>query len=398
MAFLEKCFETEVSKWPDMIRTVPLPPCECRAARTGKSEKAKKMKEQTKSMKNRNVIFAAILSGLVCFPLLVKAQAGPQVPLPGLNTADGNHALFSITTGTANTAVGWRSLSSDTTGSFNTGLGAGALALNSTDDSNTAVGTAALLLNAGGASNTAVGRTAMLNNSTGDENTAVGVAALSACTTGGFNTAIGGIAGGAITTGQFNTIIGDIAGLFVTTASNTICIGGSGINVSGTCQIGNIRGVQTVNNDALPVVIDSAGQLGTQSSSGRYKKDIKPMDKTSEAVLSLKPVTFHYKSDNTNRPEFGLIAEDVAKVNPNLVAHQDGQIYTVRYEAVNAMLLNEFLKAHQKLEAQEATIAELKSTVAKQQKGMEALTAQVQKVSAQLEVNKPAPQLTANNE
>ena len=297
-----------------------------------------------------------------------------------------------------NTAVGWRSLSSDTTGSYNTGLGAGALALNITDDSNTAVGTAALLLNAGGASNTAVGRTAMLNNTTGDENTAVGVAALSACTTGGFNTAIGGIAGGAITTGQFNTIIGDIAGLFVTTASNTICIGGSGINVSNTCQIGHIRGVQTVNNDALPVVIDSAGQLGTQSSSGRYKKDIKPMDKTSEAVLALKPVTFHYKSDNTNRPEFGLIAEDVAKVNPNLVAHQDGQIYTVRYEAVNAMLLNEFLKAHQKLEAQEATIAELKSTVAKQQKGMEALTAQVQKVSAQLEVNKPAPQLTANNE
>ena len=123
------------------------------------------------------------------------------------------------------------------------------------------------------------------------------------------------------------------------------------------------------------------------------------MDKTSEAVLSLKPVTFHYKSDNTNRPKFGLIAEDVAKVNPNLVVtFQDGQIYTVHYEAVNAMLLNEFLKAHQKLEAQEATIAELKSTVAKQQKGMEALTAQVQKVSAQIEVNKPAPQLTANNE
>ena len=238
----------------------------------------------------------------------------------------------------------------------------------------------------------------MLNNSTGSENTAVGVSALSDCTTGGFNTAVGGIAGANITTGQFNTIIGDIAGLFVTTASNTICIGGSGINVSGTCQIGHIRGVQTVNNDALPVVIDSAGQLGTQSSSGRYKKDIKPMDKTSEAVLSLKPVTFHYKSDNTNRPEFGLIAEDVAKVNPNLVARQDGQIYTVRYEAVNAMLLNEFLKAHQKLEAQDATIAELKSTVAQQQKGMEALTAQVQKVSAQIEVNKPAPKLTANNE
>jgi uncharacterized coiled-coil protein SlyX len=149
---------------------------------------------------------------------------------------------------------------------------------------------------------------------------------------------------------------------------------------------------------SVRVVIDSAGQLGTQSSSGRFKKDIEPMDKTSEAVLALKPVTFHYKSDNTNRPEFGLIAEDVAKVNPNLVVHQDGRIYTVRYEAVNAMLLNEFLKAHNKMEAQEATIAELKSTVAQQQKAMEALTTQVQKVSALIQLNKAAPQLTANNE
>ena len=349
-------------------------------------------------MKKRNLIFASILSTLVCLPLLLKAQAGPEAALPGLNTADGDHALFSITSGTGNTAVGWRSLYSNTEGSFNTGLGAGALALNTVEDSNTAVGAAALLLNTGGVSNTAVGRTAMLNNATGDENTAVGVGALSGCTSGGFNTAIGGIAGAAITTGQFNTIIGDIAGLFVTTASNTICIGGSGINVSGTCQIGHIRGVQTVNNDAVNVVVDSAGQLGTVSSSGRFKKDVKPMDQASEAVLALKPVTFHYKSDKTNRPEFGLIAEDVAKVNPNLVVHQDGQIYTVRYEAVNAMLLNEFLKAHQKLEAQDATITELKSTVARQQKGMEALTAQVQKVSAQMQVNKPAPQLTANNE
>jgi uncharacterized coiled-coil protein SlyX len=364
-------------------------------------------------MTKRNII--AVLCALVCFPLLLKAQPAPETPDPGsvggsFNTADGDHALFNITSGTANTAVGWFALRSNTDGSFNTGLGAGALALNTTEDSNTAVGTAALLLNTGGASNTAVGRTALLHNTTGDENTAVGVGALSGCTTGGFNTAIGGIAGAAITSGQFNTIIGDIAGLFVTTASNTICIGGSGINVSNTCQIGHIRGVQTVNNDALTVVIDSAGQLGTQSSSGRFKKDIKPMDKASEAVLALKPVIFHYKSDNTNRPEFGLIAEEVAKVNPNLVVHQDGEIYTVRYEAVNAMLLNEFLKEHKKVEEQhtkidnqQATIAELKSTVAQQQKGMEVLTAQlkeqgaqIQKVSAQLEVNKPAPQVVAN--
>jgi len=349
-------------------------------------------------MKNRNTIFAAIACALVCLPFLLKAQAAPEAPLPGFNTADGDHALFSITSGIGNTAVGWYSLSSNTDGNYNTGIGAGALALNTTEESNTAVGTAALILNTGGVSNTAVGRGALLNNATGSEKTAVGVAALADVTTGGFNTAVGGIAGAAITTGQFNTIIGDIAGLFVTTASNTICIGGSGINVSDTCQIGHIRGVQTVNNDAIGVVIDSAGQLGTQSSSGRYKKDIKPMDTASEAILSLKPVTFQYKSDNRNRPEFGLIAEEVAKVNPNLVVYQDGEIYTVRYEAVNAMLLNEFLKAHKKMEAQDATIAELKSTVAQQQKGMEALTAQVQKVSAQIQVNKAAPQLTANKD
>jgi uncharacterized coiled-coil protein SlyX len=356
------------------------------------------MKGQPTSMKKPNLMFAVMVTALVCLPLLLKAGAVPEAPLPGFNTADGDHALFSISTGIGNTAVGWYSLSANTEGNYNTGIGAGALALNTTSESNTAVGTAALLFNTDGISNTAIGRTAMLNNISGDENTAVGVGALSGCTTGGFNTAIGGIAGAAITTGQFNTIIGDIAGLFVTTASNTICIGGSGINVSDTCQIGHIRGVQTVNNDAVAVLIDSAGQLGTQSSSGRFKKDIKPMDEASEAILSLKPVTFHYKSDNRNRPEFGLIAEEVAKVNPNLVVYQDGEIYTVRYEAVNAMLLNEFLKAHQKMEAQEATIAELKSTLAKQQKGMEALTAQVQKVSAQMQVNKPAPQLTANNE
>src|ERR1044071_1424569 len=165
---------------------------------SGGSKKAETMKGQIQIMKNRNLIFAAIVSALVCLSFSQRTQAAPEAPLPGLNTADGDHALFNITTGTGNTAVGWFSLSSNTEGSFNTGLGAGALALNTTEDSNTAVGTAALLLNTGGISNTAVGRTAMLNNATGSENTAVGVGALSGCTTGGFNTAIGGIAGAAI--------------------------------------------------------------------------------------------------------------------------------------------------------------------------------------------------------
>jgi predicted ribosome quality control (RQC) complex YloA/Tae2 family protein len=148
--------------------------------------------------------------------------------------------------------------------------------------------------------------------------------------------------------------------------------------------------VTTGNANAIPVLIDSVGQLGTVSSSQRFKHDIKGMDKTSEGILALKPVTFHYKSDKTNTPQFGLIAEEVAAVNPDLVVRdENGEIYTVRYDAVNAMLLNEFLKEHRKNEEQEATIARL-------QKQIEALTAGLQKVSAQLELSEAAPQ-TVNN-
>jgi uncharacterized coiled-coil protein SlyX len=217
------------------------------------------------------------------------------------------------------------------------------------------------------------------------------------------------------------------AGSNVTTASNVICIGSGGGNVSGSCFIDNIRGVTTSSNDAIPVVIDFFGQLGTASSSRRFKKEIIPMDKASEAVLALKPVTFHYKSDTKETPQFGLIAEEVAEVNPNLVVRdQNGQIYTVRYDAVNAMLLNEFLKEHRKVEEQgrkvqeqekaitqlksttarqEATIAQLESTVGRQQKAMEAVTArlerqasEIQKVTARVEIGKLArPQIVTNN-
>ena len=226
------------------------------------------------------------------------------------------------------------------------------------------------------------------------------------------------------TTGFNNTALGINAGMSVTTASNVIAIGTAGANVSNTCFIGNIRGVTTANANAIPVLIDSAGQLGTLSSSRRFKDEIKPMDKASEAILALKPVTFHYKSDGTATPQFGLIAEEVAEVNPDLVVRGDkGAIYTVRYDAVNAMLLNEFLKEHKKVEAQqskmdkqehkvqaqEATIAELKSTVAQQKKDFQATlaqltarldeqAAQIQKVSAQLEARKPAPQVVNNNQ
>jgi hypothetical protein len=200
------------------------------------------------------------------------------------------------------------------------------------------------------------------------------------------------------------------SGSGVTTADNVICIGTDGANVTSSCFVGNIRGVTTANADAIPVLIDSAGQLGTMSSSRRFKKEISPMDKASEAILALNPVTFHYKSDNTNRPEFGLIAEEVAEVNSDLVVRDEkGEIYTVRYDAVNAMLLNEFLKEHRaflkeqrKVEAQEATITRLKkdfrATVAQLTTRLDEQAAQIQKVSAQLELNKPAPQTVVNNQ
>jgi hypothetical protein len=180
----------------------------------------------------------------------------------------------------------------------------------------------------------------------------------------------------------------------VTTANNVICIGAnvSGANVSNTCFIGNIRGVTTINANALPVVIDAANQLGTMSSSARFKKEIKPMASASEAILALNPVTFHYKSDKTGTPQFGLIAEEVAAVNPNLVVRdENGEVYTVRYDAVNAMLLNEFLKEHKKTEKLEAAVASLVATVNEQ-------AAQIQRVSAQLEASKPAPQMVKNTD
>ena len=164
-----------------------------------------------------------------------------------------------------------------------------------------------------------------------------------------------------------------------------------------------------------PVLVSNDGQLGTLTSSRRFKHDIKPMDKASEAILALKPVTFHYNNDKTNTPQFGLVAEDVAEVNPDLVVRdKKGDINTVRYDAVNAMLLNEFLKEHHKVaeqsdklenqshkvREQESTITELRSIVAQQQKGMEVLMAQVKEQAAQLrrvsdriELSRPEPRV-----
>jgi Chaperone of endosialidase len=355
-----------------------------------------------------------VVSVLACFGLSPGVQATDlDGVLPGGNNADGFRVLTNLTTGGFNTGAGWFSLFSDQAGSFNTAFGAATLFSN-TADGNTAVGAAALFSNTIGTGNTATGLSALGNNMdgirntanggyalnhniSGDGNTATGYFALGRNTGGGGNTAIGVSALENNTIGYDNTALGVGAGLGVTTANNVIVIGTSGANLDNSCFIGNIHGVTTAIPDAIPVLIDSAGQLGTVSSSKRFKKEIRPMDKVSESLLALKPVTFHYKSDSTCTPQFGLIAEQVAEVNPDLVVRdENGEIYTVRYDAVNAMLLNEFLKEHKKVEEQDATITQLKkdfgATIAQLTARLDYQAAQIRKVSAQLELSKPAPQ------
>ena len=240
--------------------------------------------------------------------------------------------------------------------------------------------------------NTAIGFQALFGNDHGNGNTATGFGALNSNTTGNNNTANGRGALLQNTSGSRNTAIGMGAGSGVTNASDVICIGFAvaGADVSNTAWIGNVYGVTTQSGTTAPVVVSDTGQLGTLASSERFKKDIVTMDNVSDAILSLRPVTFHYKTDTQGTPQFGLIAEEVAKVNPALVLpDKEGKPYTVRYEAVNAMLLNEFLKEHRKNEQQEATIARLETQI-------EALTTGLQKVSVQLEASRPAPQVVNN--
>jgi len=322
------------------------------------------------------------------------------------NTATGVSALFSNTTGGSNTASGVNAMFSNSTGSSNTATGAFALNDNATGNFNTAIGIQALLSNASGGNNTAIGGNALFTNTDGHDNTAAGLQALSSNTTGNANTAVGRNALVSNITGNGNIALGISAGSDVTDASHVICIGHVGANVDNSCFIGNVRDAQ-IGNDAIPVMIDSFGKLGTTVSSRRFKKEIQPMAKASEAILALKPVTFHYKTDNAHTPQFGLIAEEVAEVNPNLVVRdKNGEIYSVRYDAVNAMLLNEFLKEHCKNEQQEEAITQLKSSAAReqaiaaqQQEKIKALAAQVkeqaaqiERVSAQVQLSQPSPQ------
>src|SRR6266513_165951 len=300
-----------------------------------------------------------------CLVLSPRAQAvipAPDGGYPGGNTAEGQAALLSLTTGGFNTAVGWLSLRNNSTGIFNTATGAGTLLANTADD-NTATGVGALLSNTTGADNTANGFEALLNNTDGSDNVAMGASALLNNTAGFQNTAIGLQALANNTTGHQNTAIGLNAGHDVTTANNVICIGDSafGENVNNSCYIGHIFAQSSPGG--IGVFVNTAGKLGTTASSERFKEGIKPMERASEAVFSLKPVTFRYKKeiDPAGTSQFGLVAEEVDKVNPDLVVRdKEGKPYSVRYDQVNAMLLNEFLKEHRKNKEQEATIAQLK--------------------------------------
>jgi len=385
--------------------------------------------------------------------MLVCAAAGPNLQAvvpppdggyPGGNTAEGQKALLSLTTGGFNTGVGFLSLRTNSTGGFNTAVGAGtllantgnnntatgagALLSNSTGFNNTANGTLALFSNTEGDSNTAYGITALFANTIGAQNTAVGLGALTHNTEGGGNTAVGLIALSSNTTGSVNTAVGanalgsndggnqntavgqfalgnningtsnialgSSAGTGVTTADNVICIGTPGQNVANSCYIGQIFGVTS--SGGIGVFINADGKLGTATSSRRFKEAISPMDSTSEVLFALKPVAFRYKKeiDPAGLSQFGLVAEEVEKVNPDLVARdKEGKPYSVRYDQVNAMLLNEFLKEHRTVQEQGATISELKNAITSLTAIVKEQAGQIQKVNARVATREVASQL-----
>jgi hypothetical protein len=333
------------------------------------------------------------------------------------NTADGAFALFSETTGSGNTGSGYRALFTNQTGSnnaaygytalehntssFNTAFGSHTLVFNTTGTANTAIGYQALVFNDGGRYNIASGYQALYSNTIGQGNTAVGLGALSSNTIG--DHAIGFTAGSDLTTGNVNIDIGNVG---IAGEGGTIRIGDE--NHVAT-YIAGIAG-QTVGAGGTTCYVDNEGKLGVFLSARRYKENIQRMDDASAALFLLKPVTFRSKPefDKSGTPQFGLIAEEVAEVSPNLVTHNPkGELSTVRSEAVNAMLLNEFLKEHRTVQEQGATIRQqrkdFEAAIAQQKKEIAALTAtvkeqaaQIQKVSAQLEVSKVAPQTVFN--
>ena len=334
------------------------------------------------------------------------------------NTAIGAVALQSNTIGGGNTAIGTSSLSKNTTGFNNTANGGSALGFNTTGTNNTASGWGALFENQTGIANTALGVEAAKSNNDGNFNTATGYQALQGNSGGSFNTATGYHALQGNSTGQRNIGLGFEAGKNIITGSDNIDIGNVGrAGESGIVRIGTagthtatfiagIRETALSNGGALAVGIAADGQLGVRVSSAQFKEAIKPMNKASEAIFSLQPVTFRYKKDPAAMAQFGLVAEEVAKVSPDLVARdKEGKPFTVRYDEVNAMLLNEFLKEHCKVEEQtrlnreqEATIADLRAALKHQAEQLATLTSKMQRVSDQLQTSGTKLQTVAGNQ
>ena len=325
---------------------------------------------------------ALSLFALACFAFSPQAWAVCKegCDTDNNNTVLGDDALVNNTTGSVNTAVGTIALSMNTTGSRNTATGWQALYFNTIGSFNTANGGAALGSNTTGSSNTGIGTSTLLNNTAGNDNTAVGNSALFSNTTGNGNIALGDAAGTKNITGSNNIYIGNPG---THTDSNRIRIGTPGIHTK--TLIAGISGATVP--DGVGVIVGSNGQLGTIVSSERFKDEIKPMHKASEAILALKPVTFRYKHelDPDGIPQFGLVAEEVEKVNPDLVARDEqGKPYTVRYEAVNAMLLNEFLKEHKKVERQAKAVEEQAHKVEAQAREISELKSALNQLTARL--------------
>lgn len=337
----------------------------------------------------RLILLGLVLAGFVFLPAMQAARPTPTptptpspVPTPdgdlgNGNTAEGSGALFHNVGGVNNTADGFQVLYNNVNGNANTGTGYQVLFSNISGVQNTATGNAALFNNTDGGFNTANGFQALVANTTGGFNTADGYQALATNTTGSQNVALGNFSLISNVTGNHNIGIGYAGGLNLTGDYN-IAIGNPGNSgESNTIRIGDanqtatfISGINGAPVVGTTVVIDGNGQLGTLASSKRFKQEIKPMKNASEAIFELNPVTFRYQHeiDPNEKPQFGLVAEEVEKVDPDLVVRDaTGKIYSVRYEAVNAMLLNEFLKEHQRVEQLEAAVNELKSNLAKKE-------------------------------
>ena len=285
----------------------------------------------------------------------------------------------------------------------NTAIGANALSSNTTGNNNVADGFRALFSNQAGFANTATGANALSSNTTGGRNVANGYNALFSNQAGRFNTAIG-FRTLYQNTGSNNVALGFNAGSNLTDGSGNVCIGYNVLGIAGESNTTRISNIYSSVASGRAVYVDADNKIGTLVSSRRFKEEIKPISDSSEAILGLKPVTFHYKKEiePNGAIMFGLIAEEVEKVDPDLVTRNEkGEPETVRYEAVNAMLLNEFLKQHRTVEEQDRTMEEQDRTVAQQEAEIRALASKLEKVSDELagaRVSKPSLSSTNQNQ